>query len=277
MPVFYFERMIILEFWKNLWNTVSGFALHRLLPAALILVAGILIVRIVITILNKALGKSKLDKAVISLIASALRVVLLIVVFLIAASSLGIDVSGIVALASVLTLAISLAVQDALANLIGGFTLLNTKPFSIGDYVEIAGQSGTVQQVGLTYTKLLTPDRKTVSIPNSAVVAAQIINYTVEGTRRVDITVNVAYSNDPEQVIAALKEAAAVPTALKDPVPYCAVSAYNESTVGYVLQVWSTADDYWTTLHTVNGNIRAVFKEKGIIMTYPHLNVHLDK
>ena len=266
-----------MEFWKNLWNTVSGFALHRLLPAALILAAGILTVRITIKILNKALGRSKLDKAVVSLIVSVLRVVLLLTVFLIAASSLGIDVSGIVALASVLTLAVSLAVQDALTNLIGGFTLLNTKPFAIGDYVEIAGQSGTVQQVGLTYTKLLTPDRKTVSIPNSAVVAAQIVNYTADGTRRVDITVNVAYSNDPEQVIAALKEAASVPTALQSPVPYCAISAYNDSTVSYILQVWSTSDNYWPTMHGIHRNIRTVFKEQGIIMTYPHLNIHLDK
>ena len=266
-----------MEFWKNLWNSVSGFALHRLLPAMLILVAGILIVRITVKILNKALGKSTLDQAVVSLIVSVLRVILLLTVFLIAASSLGIDVSGIVALASVLTLAVSLAVQDALTNLIGGFTLLNTKPFTIGDYVEIAGQSGTVQQVGLTYTKLLTPDRKTVSIPNSAVVAAQIVNYTADGTRRVDITVNVAYSNDPDQVIAALKEAAAVPTALKSPVPYCAISAYNDSTISYILQVWSTSDNYWPTMHGINRNIHTVLNERGILMTYPHLNIHLDK
>ena len=266
-----------MEFWKNLWNAVSGFALQRLLPAVLILVAGILIVRITVKILNKALGKSKLDKAVISLVVSVLRVILLLTVFLIAASSLGIDVSGIVALASVLTLAVSLAVQDALTNLIGGFTLLNTKPFAIGDYVEIAGQSGTVQQVGLTYTKLLTPDRKTVSIPNSAVVAAQIVNYTAEGTRRVDITVNVAYSNDPDQVIAALKEAASIPTVLQDPVPYCAISAYNDSTVSYILQVWSTSDNYWPTMHSIHRNISSVFQKQGIIMTYPHLNIHLDK
>lgn len=266
-----------MDFWKNIWSAISGFALHRLLPAALIIVGGILIVRLVLRIVSKTMGKTKLDKAVVSLIVSVLRVVLLLVVILVAASSLGIDVSGIVALASVLTLAVSLAVQDALTNLIGGFTLLNTKPFSIGDYVEIAGQSGTVQQVGLTYTKMLTPDRKTVSIPNSSVVAAQIVNYTADGTRRVDITVNVAYSNDPERVISALKEAAAVPTALNNPTPYCAVSAYNESTVSYILQVWSTSDDYWTTLHTINRNIRSVFKENGVIMTYPHLNVHLDK
>ena len=266
-----------MNFWTRIWQAFSGFALQKLLPAALILVGGILITRITLKLLQKAFSKSSMDKAVYTLVISVIRVILLIIVFLIAASALGIDVSGIVALASVLTLAISLSVQDALTNLIGGFTLLHTKPFSIGDYVEIAGQGGTVQQVGLTYTKLLTPDRKTVSIPNSSVVSAQIINYTVDGTRRVDITVQVAYSNDPAKVIAALKEAAEVPTALFDPVPYCALSAYGESTVSYILQVWSTSADYWVTMHTIHRNIRTVFQKNGIIMTYPHLNIHLDK
>lgn len=266
-----------MEFWKNIWSTVSGFALERLLPAALILFGGIFIVRIILKLLSKAFKKTALDPSVCSLIISVLRVVLLIVVVLVAASSLGIDVSGIVALASVLTLAVSLAVQDALTNLIGGFTLLHTKPFSIGDYVEIAGQGGTVQQVGLTYTKLLTPDRKTVSIPNSSVVSAQIVNYTVEGTRRVDISISVAYSNDPETVMEALKQAADVSTVLQEPAPYCALASYGESTVSYILQVWCSSADYWTTLHTINRNIRTVFRENGVIMTYPHLNIHMDK
>ena len=266
-----------MNFWRNIWQFISGYVTHNLLPTALILVGGLFIIRILKKLLEKAFRKTSMDPSVASLVLSVVRVFLTIVLFLIAASALGLDVSGIVALASVLTLAISLSVQDALTNLIGGFTLLHTKPFTIGDYVEIAGQGGTVQQVGLTYTKLLTPDRKTVSIPNSAVVAAQIINYSMEGTRRVDITIRVSYDNDPELVIAALKEAANVPTALPDPVPYCALSAYEESTMSYILQVWSESADYWTTLHTINRNIRNVFREKGVTMSYPHVNVHIDQ
>jgi len=266
-----------LDFFRNLLHNFGDFALYRLLPAVVIFVIGSLIVRIVVKLLKKGLSRTKLEQAASTLIVSVIRVALLLILALTATSFLGIDVSGIVALASVLTLAISLSVQDALTNLIGGFTLLYTKPFQIGDYVEIGGVSGTVQQIGLTYTQLLTPDRKTISMPNSSVVSAQIINYTVDGTRRVDIKMNVAYGNDPEDVIAALKEAAEVPTILPEPIPYCAVSAYNESTIEYILQVWSTSDNYWPTLHAINRNIRTVFKEKGIIMTYPHLNVHLDK
>lgn len=266
-----------MEFLKNIWQTISSYSLTHLLPALAILAGGLLAFRFVPKLLSKLLKKSSLDQSVASLIIAVLRVAMLIIVILVAASSLGIDVSGVIALASVLTLAISLALQDALSNLIGGFTLLNTKPFSIGDYVEIDGQAGTVMQVGLTYTRLLTPDRKTVSIPNSSVDSAQIVNYTVEGTRRIDIAITASYDSDPELVLAVLKQAAQVPTVLQEPAPYSAISAYNDSNIGYILQVWSTADNYWPATHAINRNIHYLFKEAGIVMTYPHLNVHLDK
>lgn len=268
---------IIANFFKNIFRTLSSFAFHNLFPALLIFAAGFFSVIIIMKILTKLFDKSKLEKPASTFILTVIRTALFLVLFLVAASSLGIDVTGIIALASVLTLAISLSVQDALTNLIGGFTLLYTKPFRIGDYVEIAGQGGTVEKIGLTYTQLLTADRKTVSMPNRSVVSANIINFTVEGTRRVDISVNVAYGNDPQNVIAALIQAADTPTALENTTPYAALSCYGESTVGYVLQVWCKAEDYWTTLHTVNRNIRTVFTESGVIMTYPHINVHLDK
>ena len=266
-----------MDFFKNILNSLSSFTLYKLLPALFILVIGILVVKLINRILAKAFARSKLEKAAVSLVCSVIRIVLLLLVCLIAASALGIDVTGVVALASVLTLALSLSVQDALTNLIGGFTLLYTKPFQIDDYVEIDGQAGTVKQIGLTYTKLLSPDLKTISIPNSSVVSTQIINFTVEGTRRVDININVSYDSDMELVIEALKDAAKVPTALDAPAPYAAVTAFHDSTIGYILQVWTNASTYMSTLHTVNKNIRTIFQERGIILTYPHLNVHLDK
>ncbi len=267
----------ILDFVKNIVQTILNFSTHRLAPAIIIFVIGFLTIFITMKILTKLLNRTKLENPAFSLLLSVIRVALYLILSLIVASSLGIDVTGVIALASVLTLAISLSVQDALTNLIGGFTLLYTKPFVIGDFVEIGGQSGTVQKIGLTYTQILTPDRKTVSIPNKTVVAAQIVNFTAEGTRRVDITINVAYTNDPDAVLDALKKAANFPTVLEDPVPYTAVSTYGESTVGYMLQVWCKSDDYWATMHGINKNIRVVFREEGIIMTYPHLNIHLDK
>ena len=262
---------------SQLLNNIGNYALYKLLPALAILIIGMVLVKLLLNIITKALQKARLEKAALTLIRSVIRIVLYLLLVLIAASALGIDVTGVVALASVLTLAVSLAVQDALTNLIGGFTLLYTKPFSSGDYVEIAGQGGTVQEIGLTYTKLTTPDNKTVSIPNSSVTSAQIINYSVSGTRRVDISLSASYDSPVENVLAALKEASNVSTALETPAPYMAVSSFGESTVNYVLQIWCRSSDYWATMHTVNRNIQEIFRRNGVSMTYPHLNVHLDK
>lgn len=258
-------------------EALEDFALQNLLPAIVLFVLGLLSVRLVMKLLTTALQKTKLNAALVKLIRSLLRIVLFILLFLVTASALGIDVTGIVALASVLTLAISLSVQNALANIIGGFTLLYTKPFQSGDFVQMAGQSGTVSDVGLTYTRLATADNKIVSIPNNAVVSAEIVNYTTAGKRRVDITVSAAYSAPVEQVLAALHEAAAVPAVMDTPPPFSGVKAYGDSAIEYVLQVWTHADSYWPVHYGVTQNIKDVFDANGIAMTYPHLNVHLEQ
>lgn len=267
----------ISNFFKSLLHTLSGYTLDRLLPSILICVAGLLIIVIITKITKKLINQAKLEKPASTLLTSVIRIALYLILALVVASSLGIDVTSIIAFASVLTLAISLAIQDALSNIIGGFTLIFTQPFTIGDYVEIDGQGGTITDIGLTYTKLLTSDRKTISMPNRTIVSSKIVNYTVEGTRRVDITIDASYDDEPDHVIEALKKAANVPTVQQDPAPYAAVTAYNESSIGYVLQVWCASENYWTTLHTINNNIQKVFKKENICMTYPHLNVHLDK
>lgn len=256
---------------------LGGFALKNILPATLIAVIGVVIIILVNKLVSSLLEKSKLEKAGHSLIKTLIRVVLILLLCLIVASKLGIDVTGVVALASVLTLAISLSVQNLLTNVIGGFTLLYTKPFKSGDFVEIAGQQGAVEEINMTYTKLATPDNKIVSIPNSAVVSAQIVNFTVAGTRRVDVAVSAAYTEAPEKVIAALLEAGNVDKILADPAPFAAVTNYGQSAIDYTLRVWCKTDDYWDVLFAVNQNVNAVFAAKGVAMTYPHLNVHLDK
>ena len=257
----------------DLWALLSA----NILPAILITVAGILLIRLALKLVGKLLEKSKLEQTACKLIKTVIRITLYILLALMVADKIGIDVTGVVALASVLTLAISLSVQNALSNVIGGFTLLYTKPFVTGDFVEIAGQSGTVQTIGLTYTQLTTGDNKMVSIPNSAVVAAEIVNYTTTGTRRVDIAVSAGYDCAVNAVLEALKEAGNLPTALDTPAPFAAVKNYGESAIEYVLQVWCKSEDYWTTLFEGNKKVKEVFDARGITMTYPHINVHLDK
>lgn len=259
------------------FSSIGMAIVTNILPFALILVVGILAIKAILNILNTILEKSKLEKAAHGLIRSLVQVVLYLLLGLIAADKLGIDVTGIIALASVLTLAVSLSVQNLLTNVIGGFTLLYTKPFKSGDFVEIAAQSGTVAEIGMTYTKLSTSDNKIVYIPNSAVVTADIVNYSVTGTRRVDISVSASYEAPTEKVLEALAEAAKVPGVMADPAPFAAVRKYGDSAIEYTLRVWSTADDYWDVYFAINKKVRETFESGGIEMTYPHLNVHLDK
>lgn len=265
----------LIENLQQWWNSTG--ALHHALPTLVLLLIGILIIRIIIAIVNKMLKKSTLEKAAHGLIRSVIRIVLYVLLGLICASALGIDVTGVVALASVVTLALSLALQDSLTNLIGGFTLLYTHPFASGHYVEIAGQSGTVDEIGMAYTKLITPDNKVISIPNSSVVSAEIVNYTVTGTRRLAINIFTDYDAPIEKVLAALKEAANIPQMLEEKGIFAEVMSYGDKGIEYSVRIWTTGDDYWDANFTINRRINAIFAREGLKMAYPQLQVHMDK
>ena len=249
--------------------------LKKLFLALPLLVIGVLAIRIVMVILKRGLRKTKLEKAAHSLITSLTAVMLYFLLGLCVASALGIDVTGIVALTSVLTLSLSLAMQNMLANVIGGFTLLYTQPFHSGDYVEIAGQSGTVQEINMSYTKLTTPDNKTISIPNSAVVAAQIVNYSTESVRRVEVLVPVALDVPTQKVIDALALAGTLDHVLLDPAPAAVITGYGEGIINYSLRVWVKTEDYWDVFFAVNQRVKQILDEQGIGIACSHLNVHL--
>lgn len=260
-----------------MFETLVDFLTITVVPALIVLVAGVLVIRIVNKIIKTTLEKTKLEKAAHSLILSVANVAMYILLGLIVATKLGIDVTSIVALASVLTLAVSLALQNIMANVIGGFTILSTQPFHSGDYVEIAGQSGTVEEINMSYTKLATPDNKLISIPNSAVVAAQIVNYSASETRRVDVNVSASYDAPVQKVLDALVLAGTQDNVLLEPAPFAVVTAYGDSAIQYSLRVWTNNADYWDVYFAVTQNVKKIFDERGIVMTYPHLNVHLDK
>jgi len=266
----------MINWFEMLMATAATALTASLLPAVLILVIGVVAIKMVNKIVKASLEKTKLEKAAHSLILSVVNAVLYVILGLMVATKLGIDVTSIVALASVLTLAVSLALQNILANVIGGFTILSTTPFHSGDYVEIAGQAGTVSEINMTYTKLMTPDNKLISIPNSAVVAAQITNYSASPTRRVDITVSASYTTPIQQVLDALVQAGTVDKVLLDPAPVALVTSYGESAINYALRLWVNSADYWDVYFAVNQRVKAVFDENGIAMTYPHLNVHIN-
>lgn len=267
-----FDKLTEIVVLENLLN----FALYSLLPAIIMLVLGVLVIRGIKAIMRRLLNSSKLEKAAHSLILSLTTAVLYLLLGVMVASSLGIDVTGIVALASVLTLAVSLSVQNFLTNVIGGFVLLYTQPFHSGDYVEVGVEAGTIMEIGMTYTKLQTPDNKVISIPNATVVAGDIVNYSVTGTRRVDVNIQAAYTADSAMVMEALREAALVDKILPDNPPNVVITGYTETAVMYSVRVWSKTEDYWDIMFAINKNVKRIFEEQGIQSAFPHVHVFME-
>ena len=268
---------MLMEKFLNWCSSQLEEAMTNLVPAVAILIIGLLVIRIMMVLVQKLLDKTKLEKAAHGLIKSVARVVLYVLLGLMVADALGIDVTSIIALASVLTLAVSLSLQNALTNVFGGFTLLYTHPFKSGDFVEVAGKSGTVQEISMTYTKLATPDNKIISIPNSSVVSGDIINYTFAGVRRVDVSIQTVYAEPSQKVMDALVQAGTVDKVLLDPAPVAVIDSYADNGIRYSLRVWTKAEDYWDVYFVINQNIRSIFEAQDIKMAYPHMHIYMEQ
>ena len=248
----------------------------KLWPAIIILVVSAILIRLLTKLFGKALDRSKIEKTLHAPLKAVFRVLLWTIALLIVTGTLGVDVTAVVAILSVVSLAVSLAVQGTLSNIVSGLVILTAHPFRVGDYVDIAGTTGTVQSIGLTYTNLLTPGNQEVHVPNSQVSGSTVTNYSAAGTRRVDIRISASYGAPIETVKAALLAAAAHPEICREPVPEAHLAAYGASAMEYVLLFWAPADRYWEIYYTVLEQIKSTFDEFGIEMTYPHLHVHTD-
>lgn len=260
----------------SLKSTFASLSIEKILPSLLALVAGLIIARLLCKLFDKVLNRSKVEKSLHGFLRSLFHIILYVLVGLIVAGTLGLNVSSLVAILGVVSLAISLAVQGTLANIAGGIQILTAHPFHVGDYVEIAGTDGTVAEIGMIYTRLTTVDNKGIYLPNSDVASSKIINYTAEGKRRVDLSFSASYDCTTQDVRAALLKAAQVDGVLSDPAPEAYVKEYDESSISYILRVWSSTADYWDVYFRVTENVRNEFENAGLSMTYPHLNVHLD-
>ena len=258
---------------KNFFATLT---LSKILPAVLILLVGLIAAKILSKLFIEMLERSKLNKSLHKMLSTVFGILLNGIVILIVLSTLGIDLTSLIAMLSVLSLAISLAVQGTLSNVAGGVQVLSAHPFQVGDFVEVSGQSGTVLETGLVYTTILTPDNKRVYFPNSDVAASTIVNYSVEGKRRVDLTFSASYDAPADKVLAALREAAKCDQLLPGEEIFAAVNHYGESVIEYALRSWCKPDDYWAVYFGTIERVRKSFEKAGVEMSYPHLNVHID-
>lgn len=263
--------------WEEIKNLFISLSWQKVLPSVLILIVGILVAKLLLKLFDRALNRSKLDKTMFTILKAVMRVLLFAIVLLIAAGSLGVDVTSLVAVLSVVSLAISLAVQNVLTNVVGGVTLLTTHPFKVGDSVQIGSDSGVIKEIGLHYTKINTFSGELVYIPNSEVVSSRVCNFSVEGKRRISITVSASYEADMGTVKKALLQAAEHPKALSEPKTEAFVNAYADSGVEYLLHVWTEAENYGEVKFAVTEAVKRSFDEHNITIPYPQVDVHLTK
>ena len=267
------DTSTIEEVMQKSWGKMT---LEQLITTLVILVACLVAVRLVMALTRRLTGRSKMDERVRRYILGGVKAVLYLVTILIVAQSLGIPVTSLIALVSVFGLAVSLAIQDVLSNVAGGMVILFSKPFTIGDYVETSDGEGTVAEISLTHTKLDTYGGQRVMLPNKAVVAGKIINYSARGIRRVDHAITASYDDATEAVRAAcLRAVSRTPHVLEDPAPAAVLTAYKESAVEYHVRFWAEIDHFWDAYSFSLEEIRRCFAEDGLTMTYNHLNVHI--
>ncbi len=254
-----------------------GIGFMGIISVLFMVLVGAIVIRIIMNMLSKLLDRSKNLASMRVYIMSSAKIGLWFILVLIVLDSMGINVTSVLALLSVAGLAVSLALQNTLSNLAGGIQVLLSKPFEVGDYVDTDQGSGTITEVGLAYTKLITIDNKAVMVPNSLVASSKVTNYTSTGTRRVDIAFTAAYDSPIDKVQAAALEVIRKFDQVKDdpaePVVY--VTNYGASSIEYVLRAWVDTADYWTVYFGIQENMLPTFTKHGVEMSYDHVNVHI--
>lgn len=261
------------------WENIQTIGLFILKPLLILVVC-----KIVIGILSKVsdtiLEKTKLEKGIRGFIKSALKIGFWAIAIIIIADAVGINTASLVAVLSVVSLALSLSFQNIMTNVFSGITILLSKPFSVGDYVEIAGVGGTVKAINLMRTTLITADNKTELVPNGDVCAQRITNYSAEPLRRVDIKVTASYDASTIKVKKAIMEVLTNDERIKkenDKMPTVRLSAYNANDIEYTVKMWVDNANYWDVYFDVLEEIRESFAKYKIEFSYPHTIVHMDK
>lgn len=252
----------------------SKLAWADVLYATALFIVCYIVSKLLMRFFRGVLSRSHLSENLRLFFEKALRFVLYFIIVLIVADSLGIPVTSLLAVFSLLGLALSLSLQNLLGNLISGVVLLFNRPFEVGDYIEINGIAGTVKQVDLFQTLLNSVDNKLIYIPNSDVLSSTITNYSGESTRRVDVALSASYDAPVETVQAAILECAAgIPGVLAEPAPEVVVSAFGDSNVEYTARLWVDAGSVISVRDQMNGRILSYYQKHGVEISYPRITL----
>lgn len=267
--------------WESLLQFLVEFATSwglKLLGAIIVFFVGLKIVKWLTKWIKTSKKLNKVDDSLRSFLSSFARIVLYALLLITVASIIGIPATSFLTILASCGVAIGLALQGSLSNFAGGLMILFFKPFKVGDYIEAAGESGTVKDISVVYTVLITPDNKHITVPNGTLTNSVLKNYSTEENRRVDFTFDVAYGSDEERVKKIITDViAAHPLAFSEPAPFVRLSSCADSSLKFVARVWCKNSDYWTVNFDVLEGVKKAFDENGISIPYPQLDVHIDK
>ena len=254
----------------------------KLLAAIVIYLMGAWLVKLARRALGGFFTKKKAEPAVVSFVTSLVIAVMWLIIIIIAVGTLGVETTSLAALLAAGGMAIGMALSGTVQNFAGGFMILVFKPFKVGDYIEAQGFAGTVSEVNITTTKLVTLDNRVIVLPNGALQSGSVNNYSEKEFRRVDLTIGVEYGSDSDKVKQLLLEIAdsderILTTAQGAPAdPFVAVNALSPSSVDFIIKLWCKSENYWGVYYDTNERIYKTLPANGIEFPFQQVSVHLE-
>lgn len=246
-----------------------------ILLAAVIFIAGRFLISVINRLVAQMMERRKIDATIQSFLRSFINILLTILLLISVVSALGVNTTSFAALLASAGVAVGMALSGNLQNLAGGLIILLFKPYKVGDYVDAQGVSGTVKEIQIFHTVLVTPDNKIIYVPNGSLSSGSVTNYSLSQLRRVDWTVGVEYGTEIEKVrqtvLDLIKKDGRI---LTEPAPFIALSALADSSVNITIRVWVKNEDYWGVFFDMNQNIYEVFNREGISFPFPQVTVH---
>jgi small conductance mechanosensitive channel len=243
-----------------------------------IFVAGRWVARGIVALIKRLLARGRFDPILANFVTSILNGVLLLVVVIAALDRLGVNTTSLVALIGAAGLAIGLALQDSLKNFAAGVMLIVFRPFKAGDFVEAGGTQGVVEKINIFSSTFSTPDNREIIVPNGAIYAGVITNYSARPRRRIDLVFGIGYEDDLREakrvIEAVLKDD---PRVLADPEPYIGVAELAASSVNIHVRPWVATADYFATMNDLKEKVKLAFDEHGITIPYPQLALHRER
>lgn len=246
-----------------------------ILLAVLIFVVGRYIVKFINSIVAGMMERRHMDPTIQSFLRSFVNVLLTILLIITTVSALGVNTTSFAALLASAGVAVGMALSGNLQNLAGGIILLLFKPYKVSDYIEGQGVSGTVKEIQIFHTIILTPDNKQVYVPNGALSSGSVVNYSSQPLRRVDLTIGVEYGTEVETVKQAVNEILqADKRVMTDPAPFVALSKLADSSVDFTVRVWVGVADYWPVYFDLTRAVYEEFNRRGIGFPFPQVQIH---